>query len=174
MDLVVSSSEITGLLTGQEERDMMFARLFGLTSIVQSGLIVRESTLPHASGAASSLHDYRRLVEEVHALGERKSWFRESCWWAILEAVSCVIRSTASFKTSALDWTLNLLFVQNTDWTPEKIGLWLKFHSVWTGVSQAPLKQAFKGKHPLLVGNLPTLAKILKVLLDVSAIPSSY
>lgn len=174
MDLVMSSSEITGSLTGQEERDMMFARLFGLTSIVQSGLIVRESTLPHASGAASSLHDYRRLVEEIHALGERKSWFRESCWWTILETVSCVIQSAASFKTSALDWTFNLLFVQNTDWMPEKVGLWLKFHFVWTDISQAPLKQVFKGKHPLLVENLPTLAKILKVLLDISTSPSGY
>lgn len=163
IDLVLSSSEVTGSLTGQEERDMMFARLFGFTSIVESGLIVREVTLPHTSSAASSLEDYRHLIEELVALGDRKSWFRETCWWTILQAVSCIIASTASFKTSALDWTLNQLFVQNNDWTPEKLALWLKFQSTWTNISQAPLKHVFKGKHPLVTGNLPISAKILKV-----------
>lgn len=162
MDLVLSSSEITGSLNGQEERDMLFSRLFGLTTICQSGLITRETPLLHTSNPASTLQDYQRLVTELMSLGEAKSWFRESCWWSIVQAIAHLSQSSASFKSQALEWTFNSLFIQTTEWTPEKVGVWLRFHSLWEPNASLPLRLVFKGKHILSPASLPQLALILK------------
>jgi DNA polymerase phi len=163
IDLVISSSEATGSLNGQEERDMMFSRLFGLTSISQSGLIVREVALLHTSSAASTLQDYQRLITELISLGEFKSWFRESCWWSMVQVIAQISASTASFRSQALEWTFSQLFIQITEWTPEKVGVWLRFHSLWDPNASIPLRYVFKGGHILSPGSLPQLAQILKV-----------
>jgi DNA polymerase phi len=163
IDLVLASSEVTGSLNGQEERDMMFSRLFGLTSISQSGLITREAPLLHTSSAASTLQDYQRIITELITLGEFKSWFREGCWWSIMQVISQMSTATAGFKSQAMEWTFNQLFIQMTEWTPEKVGVWLRFHSLWDPNASIPLKHIFKGKHILSPGSLPQLAQILKV-----------
>lgn len=162
IDLVLSSSEFTGSMSGQEERDMMFARLFGLISVAQSGLLVREATLSHTSSVTSTLQDYQRVVMELISLGERKAWFRESCWWGIILAINVMSQSKASFAKQGIEWTFGEIFVRQTEWTPEKIAIWLRFQSLWGSTSDVPLKSMFKGKHPLALSNLPQLAKILK------------
>ncbi|KAG8825804.1 DNA-directed DNA polymerase [Serendipita sp. 401] len=161
IDLVLSSSETTGSMSGQEERDMMFARLFGLSSIAQSGLLTRETPPPHISNPASTLQDYQRIITQLVILGDHKMWFRESCWWSISQVISVIIASNASFKSEALQWTVNELLIQDTSWTPEKIAIWLRYQSLWDNISQLPLKVLFKGKHPLTHGNLRHLSSIL-------------
>lgn len=163
IDLVLASSEIKGSLSRQEERDMMFSRLFGLTAVIHSSLITSEAVLPQAGIPASTLQDYQRLVTELVSLGERKLWIRESCWWSIMQAVYSISLSTASFKSQALDWTLDRVFIQDAEWTPEKIAIWLKFHASWGLKANSPLTPVFRGKHPLTTKNLSHLSKILKV-----------
>jgi DNA polymerase phi len=164
IDLILSSSEFTGSMSGQEERDMMFARLFGLTSVSQSGLIVRETTSTHSSNVSSTLQDYQRLIMELMSLGERKAWFRESCWWGVILAITTISQSTVTWAKQAIEWTFSEIFVRQTDWTPEKVAVWLRFQSLWGPTADVPLKSMFKGNHPLALSNLPQLAKVLKVL----------
>jgi DNA polymerase phi len=167
IDLMISSSELKGSLSRQEERDMMFSRLFGLTAVIYSGLIIKEDLLPQAGTPASTLQDYQTLVTELISLGERKFWIRESCWWSIMKAMSLLSNSAASFKKQALDWSLDRLFVQDPEWTPEKVGIWLKFQAIWGSKADTPLDPVFRGKHPLTTKNLSHLSKILKVNLSV-------
>lgn len=142
---------------------MLFSRLFGLTAISQSGLITREAPLLHTSSPTSTLQDYQRLFTEILSLGEVKSWFRESCWWSLVQIIAHISESSTSFKSQALDWTFNTLFIQTAEWTPEKVGVWLRFHSLWEPNAAVPLKSVFKGRHVLAPGSLPQLALILKV-----------
>lgn len=162
VELILSSSQTTGSMNGQEERDMLFARLFGLTAVIESGLIARETAPVHASGPAATIQDYQRIINELVHLGSKKTWLRESSWWSILQAVSVLSASTVSFKSQALDWTFTELFVQNTEWTPEKIGLWLQYQPIWEKHDTSPLKVLFKGKHVLAPSSLQHLALILK------------
>ncbi|KAG8828577.1 DNA-directed DNA polymerase [Serendipita sp. 399] len=161
IDLASSSSEITGSMSGQEERDMMFSRLFGLSAIAHSGLLMRETPLPHVNTRASTLQDYQRVLNQIVHLGNRKTWFRESCWWSLSQIISLLLSSSISFKSEALNWTLNELFIQESSWTPEKVAIWLRYQATWNAISQAPLKTLFKGRHPLTPGNLRYLSSIL-------------
>ncbi|KAF8894690.1 hypothetical protein BD779DRAFT_1609359 [Infundibulicybe gibba] len=84
--MIVEGTKSQGSMTGQEERDVLFARLFGLMAVTQSGLLVRAGV---ASGSiqASSLQGYDEVITELLALGEKKTWLRESAWWAVALAL---------------------------------------------------------------------------------------
>ncbi|KAH9929645.1 DNA polymerase phi-domain-containing protein [Amylocystis lapponica] len=117
--LIMDSSKTQGSATGQEERDMLFARLFGLT-----------------------LSSYKEVLAELLALGEKKSWLRESAWWTIGLAVDVL---------------------ENKIWTPEKVALVLKLQSLYPSRDwRKLLSPTFKQSEILSTGNLTALAKVLK------------
>ncbi|KAJ3522547.1 hypothetical protein NM688_g8858 [Phlebia brevispora] len=167
VSLILDSSKTHGSMTGQEERDALFARLFGLTAVIQSGLLVRNtplSTSASSAPAASSLAGYREVITELVALGEKKSWLRESAWWTIGLAIDALDESEVSWKDEAFESTLETLFVDNKLWTPEKIALTLKLQKYrpardWN-VLMSP---TFKHPHVLSTGNYSALSRILKV-----------
>jgi DNA polymerase phi len=151
-------------MTGQEERDMLFARLFGLSSVIQSGLLVRDDPLPSSSTVGSSLSSYNRVIGCLLELGEKKSWLRESAWWTISLAVDVLSGSDVAWKDEALNATVDALFKDNTSWTPEKIALVLKLQNIRPELEwNAILSPTFKHPGLLDTRNLGILAKILKV-----------
>ncbi|EIN07831.1 hypothetical protein PUNSTDRAFT_70289 [Punctularia strigosozonata HHB-11173 SS5] len=161
--LVVDSSKIQGSMTGQEERDMLFARLFGITSIIQSGLLVRQEPLPSSSTPASTLEGYTGALAELVALGEKKSWLKEVAWWTIDLAIDALHSSTVSWKDDAWQETKETLYLQNKTWTPEKVGVTLKLQEYqpdwdWKALLQPP----FKNADVLSIPNFATLGKVLK------------
>ena len=153
-------------MTGQEERDVYFARLFGLTSVIQSGLLVRNTpptTSASTSTAASSLASYEEVLAELAALGEKKSWLRESAWWTIGLAVDALHSSEVPWKDEALDSTVQSLLVENKTWTPEKIALTLKLQKYSPARDwQTLMSPTFKQSHVLSAGNYSFLARIFK------------
>ena len=100
-------------MTGQEERDVLFARLFGLTSVIQSGLLLRDTTLPSSSTVASDLASFKEVLAQLLALGEKKSWLRESAWWSIGLAVDALVQSDVSWKDEALDATIAAVYSES-------------------------------------------------------------
>ncbi len=165
--LILDSAKTQGSSTGQEERDVLFARLFGLTSVIQSGLLVRDSPLSTSASsapAASTLSSYQELISELVALGEKKSWIRESAWWTIGLAVDTLGASEVLWKDEGLESTIQSILVENKIWTPEKIALTLKLQKLcpsrdWSKI----LSPTFKHSHLLSTGNYSTIARILKV-----------
>jgi DNA polymerase phi len=154
-------------MTGQEERDVLFARLFGLASVIQSGLLVRQRPLPisaSTSALVSSLDGYKETLSQLLLLGEKKSWLRESAWWTTGLALDTLHASDVSWKQRAIDATIKSIFVDIKMWTPEKIALALKLRA-WCPDSDWGNHLAPTFKHPeiLSTGNLFTLARILKV-----------
>ena len=51
--LLKTTSQPSGVMSKQEERDVLFAQLFGIKAIVQSGLVVSQKPLKSSSGVAS-------------------------------------------------------------------------------------------------------------------------
>lgn len=163
-------------MTGQEERDVLFARLFGLTSIIQSGLLLRDATLPSSSTAASDLSSYKEVITQLSALGEKKSWLRESVWWSISLAVDTLTSSDVSWKDDALDATITAIYSESKSWTPEKVALTLKLQSFYPSRDwKKVLSPTFKNPDLLSTGNLTIIARILKVpgVLDGSRKPAN-
>lgn len=167
VNLIANSTKPQGSMTGQEERDILFARLFGLMSVVRSGLAFRSGTLP-ASGSSeaevSTLTAYAEVVSQLIALGEKKSWLRESAWFAITLAVDALYESDVSWKVDAVNQTVQLLFQANEPWSPEKIALAVKLQTLYPNHSWEPyLLPPFKSVNLLSSGNLAIIARILKV-----------
>ncbi|KAJ7083833.1 DNA polymerase phi-domain-containing protein [Mycena crocata] len=164
--LVVDATKPQGSMTGQEERDVIFARLFGLTSIIQSGLIVRTKPLPFSASSetsASSVASFQETVSNLIALGEKKSWLRESAWWSLGLAIDALDASEVPWKTSAFESVVESVFHENTAWSPEKVAITLKLQNIepdrdWRKF----LCPAFKSPDLLGNVNLLTLGRILK------------
>ncbi|KDQ59553.1 hypothetical protein JAAARDRAFT_127225 [Jaapia argillacea MUCL 33604] len=170
LSLILDSSKTQGSMTGQEERDMLFARLFGLTSIIQSGLLLRQTPLPTSSTGASSLIGFRDLVTQLLTLGEKKSWLRENAWWTLGLAVDGLNESTVPWKEEAVEETLKQVFggeeKYSKGWFPEKVALAVKLQAEYPGRNwRQVLVPTFKHPDLLSTPNLATLAKVLKVTL---------
>ncbi|KAJ4488037.1 DNA polymerase phi-domain-containing protein [Lentinula aciculospora] len=164
--LIMDGTKSQGSMTGQEERDVLFARLFGMTAIIQSGLLVRTKPLPTSPSSAtlaSSVSGYEQILTELLVLGEKKAWLRESAWWAIGLAVDSLETAEVSWKDEAVNATAQHLFMENKVWSPEKIALALKLQRASEGLNWRSLvSPTFKNPDLLSNANLQTLALILK------------
>ncbi|KAJ7098057.1 DNA polymerase phi-domain-containing protein [Mycena belliarum] len=164
--LVIDATKSQGSMTGQEERDIIFARLFGLTAIIQSGLIVRTKPLPFSASSetsASSIVSFQEAVSNLVTLGEKKSWLRESAWWTLGLAIDALNASEVSWKDNAFDLAIECVFSEHPAWSPEKIAITLKLQCIQPDRDwRKCLSPTFK--HPDLLGNanLLVLGRILK------------
>lgn len=154
-------------MSGQEERDVLFARLFGTMSVIQSGLAVRTGPLPTSASSAalpSTLQSYEHIIVQLLELGDRKSWLRESAWFVISLAVNALYESDVSWKENAVERTLQHLFIGNKFWSTEKIALALKLQDLYPSRDwKTLLLPTFKMSDLFSTGNLMTIARILKV-----------
>lgn len=166
--LVLDSAKTQGSMTGQEERDVLFARLFGLTAVIQSGLLVRDTPVPTSASsqpAASNSANFQEVLAELTALGEKKSWLRESAWWTIGLAMDALGQSNVPWKKDAFDATVQSIFVENKTWSPEKIALTLKLQKYCPDRDWAKLLgSSFKQPRVVHTSNYSMLARILKDL----------
>ncbi|KAE9400753.1 hypothetical protein BT96DRAFT_857021 [Gymnopus androsaceus JB14] len=164
--LIMDATKPQGSMTGQEERDVLFARLFGMTSIIQSGLLVRTKPLPTSQSSAtlaSSLSGYEQVLTELLVLGEKKSWLRESAWWAIALAADSLKTAQVPWKDEAVNTTVQHLFIESKVWSPEKIALTLKLQGSFEKLEWRTLvSPTFKSPDILSNTNLQTVALILK------------
>ncbi|KAJ7905348.1 hypothetical protein B0H14DRAFT_2659931 [Mycena olivaceomarginata] len=164
--LVIDATKSQGSMTGQEERDVIFARLFGLTAIIRSGLIVRTKPLPFSASSetsASSLASFQETVSNLIALGEKKSWLRESAWWSLGLAIDALNASDVPWKDGAFDATVECVFSENAAWSPEKVAITLKLQNIQPDRDWRKIPcPAFKSPDLLANANLQTLGRVLK------------
>ncbi|KZT24137.1 hypothetical protein NEOLEDRAFT_1117111 [Neolentinus lepideus HHB14362 ss-1] len=165
VSLIMDCSKTQGSMTGQEERDMLFARLFGLTSIIQSGLIVRDTPLLTSasfSTIASSLASYQEVMKQLIELGEKKSWLRESAWWTLGLTFDTLVRSSVLWKDDAIEATFDMIYEEKS-WSPEKVAITVTLQDQYPQKDwRKHLSPTFKNPRILNTANLATLAKILQ------------
>ncbi|TRM61838.1 DNA polymerase phi-domain-containing protein [Schizophyllum amplum] len=163
--LIMDSSKPQGSVSGQEERDLLFARLFGFTSVIQSGLLTRTKPLPSSASASvvSSLESYQEVLLALFELGEKKAWLRESAWWTIGMALDALKTSEVAWQEEARDWTIGQVYAEREDWSPEKVAITLKLQRLYPTVSwKKHLSPVFKNPDLLNNTNLPVIARIIK------------
>lgn len=170
--LILDSTKTQGSMTGQEERDVLFARLFGLTAVIQSGLLVRDtplSTSASSQTAASNAPNYQEVLTQLVELGEKKSWLRESAWWTIGLAIDALSTSQVAWRKEAFDASIHSILVDMKAWSPEKIALTLKLQQYCPERDWAKLlSPTFKQSHIVHTSNYTALARILKVSRNAS------
>lgn len=156
-------------MSGQEERDVLFARLFGITAVVRSGLLVRQKPLPSTSSSnvpVSSLETYTSVLTYLLEIGQAKSWLRESAWWTIGLAIDAVQASSVPWKVEALDATIGGVYLGEEDgfWTPDKVAITLKLQPFMPNHHwKETLAPVFKGQNIFASNNLLALGRIMKV-----------
>lgn len=155
-------------MRGQEERDAYFGRLFGTLAIIDSGILF---------SPAATLSDFKSCIGELFTLGEKKSWLRESAWWAVIRAVRMLLADSVKveWKEAAIDGLITRVYGKSTsdaatakahgaEWTQEKVALTLILQSARPDLPwKALLAPTFKNGNLLSHSNLPVLGKILKV-----------
>lgn len=146
--LLLKYTAARGNLSGQEMRDLQFARLFGVYALVRSGIIY----------ARGSLSVYVRCFNVLLAVAANKSWISESCGWVLTELTNG-LRSAPSWADEALVWTADMVCA-NSDLSPEKLALLI----VLMGYPQLGMGERFPIKSPNLFSssNLSLLAASLR------------
>ncbi|KAH9180268.1 hypothetical protein EDB89DRAFT_1918230 [Lactarius sanguifluus] len=144
--LVLDASRTTGNQTGQEERDLLFARLFGLASIVQSGLLIRTHP-PHSQSpsAPSTPESCEAVLKALRTLAHAKSWLAEPAYWAVenaLDLLAATRDADVPWREKVVHALLEEEFGETSPveeraaksevvWTPEKIALALRAQRLW-------------------------------------------
>lgn len=143
---------------------MLFARLFGLKAVIQSGLLFSQKPLRSSSTSSSSLKAFESFLTELLVLGEKKSWLRESCWWSLLSAVKALSTSNVPWKGSAFDMLFDRIYINDKAWGPEKVALTLRLQKIHPNADwQTFCGSYFKNSDILAATNLIALGRLLKV-----------
>ena len=172
---------MSGNQTGQEERDLLFARLFGLTAIIHSGLLLRtQPLLPRSASAPSNPESCAAVLGALLALARAKSWLTEAAYWAIgrtMDRLAAAVEEDVPWREEAVRNLLEGVFGEDCSteggarksvsmWTPERIALALRAQRLWPGREYEWRRQwapTIKHGNVLHPANLATLARILKV-----------
>ena len=174
-------SRTTGNQSRQEERDLLFARLFGLASIVHSGLLIRtHPPLPQSASSPSTPKCCNAVLKALRTLAHAKSWLSEAAYCMVGSALDLLAEARdedVSWREEVVRVLLEEEFGETSHleeratkredvWSPEKIALGLRIQRLW------PKREhewrwlwtpTFKHGNIFHQTNLVTLAKILKV-----------
>lgn len=164
----MDASEISGNVKGQQLRDLLFARLFGLNCLVQSGLLFKTEPLPTSSIPPSSLKDFQRAVNEYLGLGERKPWLKETAWWSLLNALEVLHGSQVPWKGEAAEFASSVIFREKEEWFPEKLAAVARMQRLFPSLNWRDLiSPTFKDGQVLSSSSLRKVAAILRVSLTI-------
>lgn len=153
ISLLLRASQWNKGMKGSDERDMMFARLFGVTAVVDSGLLFAPT---------ATLEEFTTVLDSLLALADSKAWLAEAAGWGLLRAVEGLLTSSVEWKTEALTALTERVYADRA-WSPEKVALTLALQRGAPDLDwKALLAPTFKATPLLASGNLVTLGRVLK------------
>ncbi|BEJ00908.1 hypothetical protein CcaverHIS631_0507650 [Cutaneotrichosporon cavernicola] len=153
ISLLLRASQWSKGMKGSDERDMMFARLFGITAVVDSGLLFSSS---------AALEDFITVLDSLLALADAKAWLAEAAGWALLRVGESLIASSVEWKDEALEAVAERVYADRA-WSPEKVALTLALQRGAPELDwKALLGPTFKATPLLASANLITLGRVLK------------
>ncbi|KAH8550146.1 DNA polymerase phi-domain-containing protein [Umbelopsis sp. PMI_123] len=152
LDLLHQYTERTGAMTGEEARDMMFGRIFGLRSIISSGILSRSST---------TLEDFEQIFDDLFQISQAKPYLSEVCYHVAASTLPVVSICKLDLKKEALE-ALSSKFMEDGINTPDQLQLVLAIQSAAPEYDLQKKFATWKNADVLSVANLPKLARILK------------
>ena len=133
--------------TIQDERDHAFGRLFGVSAIVESRILM---------GTSSYRADVKALVDIICDLALQKPWLREACGSVLLK----FLISTGTDYQGYAEMLLDALAVRKLIRTPEAVAIWLQTEQQYPD-AKLPNK-VWKNDDPLQNANKVLLAEVLR------------
>ncbi|KAL9600736.1 MAG: hypothetical protein Q9219_002977 [cf. Caloplaca sp. 3 TL-2023] len=149
VDILTKQTEITGKVSGQEERDHQFGRLFGVESFIKSGILFQ----PHAS-----IETWYSVLDIICDIAKKKPWLREECGWILYGASQALRKGHPEMQF--VQAVMDKLCGNGLAKSPEGIAIWLKFLANFPDV-QFP-RDIWRDGNPLHRKETVKLAKILK------------
>ncbi|GAA5816212.1 hypothetical protein MFLAVUS_009738 [Mucor flavus] len=150
LDLLFQYTERTGSMSGDETRDMLFGRLFGLMSVVASGMIARSST---------TSEDIIRIVESLHEMASAKSYLAEVCHHVVINILPYL--KDTEHQAAVIEKVKELFFngpITNVDQLNLVVGIQQQLENV----DLSEQLSNWKSQTILDAANLAHLANILK------------
>ncbi|PWN19959.1 hypothetical protein BCV69DRAFT_283492 [Microstroma glucosiphilum] len=151
--LIIKHSSPSGKVSRSEQRNLLFARLFGIQALVRSGMLIERPT--------TDLAEVEKVIELLRNLSEKKAYLRESCGWTLVQLLDSLAASSNEQLKSAVS---QLVFndAVSGDLTPEKVALILKLQEFAPKLkADGKVAGLKKGGDILSAPNLPTIAKVL-------------
>ncbi|KAL8808502.1 MAG: hypothetical protein Q9182_000053 [Xanthomendoza sp. 2 TL-2023] len=149
IDVLLQQTEATGNISGQEERDHEFGRLFGAEAFIKS------SVLFQANAPADA---WDRVLDIIYETAKRKSWLREECSWILYGAAQILAEQDRDPRF--IKALIERLCKHGLTKTPEGIAIWLKVRVTFP---KAELPAGiWQDENPLHQKEKSKLAKILK------------
>ncbi|KAJ2543485.1 DNA-directed DNA polymerase, partial [Coemansia sp. RSA 1933] len=154
LDLLWKSTEATNSMKGQEQRDMRFGRIFGVMAVVQSGIVTRAGTTPI---------EIRKMVMELTAVGDKKSYLRETAYVTLAAMVPML--GSFPFAEELITMFVSVALDKGTIETPDELYLALRLRHKYPWYHWAAALPQWQGKHMLSEKNV---RKIVPILCEVS------
>lgn len=154
LDKVVDATQVSAAMKGKELRSVLFGRLFGFQALVNSGLLLEET---------SSQEDIQKFVTLLVLLSGAKSWLRESAMFTLCQFLGTYL-SSSLYDESTLVGFLQSISNEELNFTTEGLAVYLVIPQPLrsTAAQQVTGVSLWKNGDPLSSGNLQTLAKVLK------------
>ncbi|CDS09480.1 hypothetical protein LRAMOSA10840 [Lichtheimia ramosa] len=149
LDLLFKYTERTGSMSGEETRDMLFGRLFGLMSIITAGMLTKPST---------TFDDVERILESLKDICQAKSYLIEVSYHIVVQMLAAI--KDVEYKDKAIAKIIEL-FLDEVE-TVDQLNLALAFQKQLPEVDLSNSFSNWKSNHVLATVNLPHLAAILK------------
>ncbi|WFD20036.1 DNA-directed DNA polymerase [Malassezia caprae] len=154
--LLLKHTVARGNLSGQELRDLQFARLFGVFALIRSGLLFAPT---------SSLATFQRAFHVLTKVAYYKSWISESCGWVVMQMLLPLASANGSrppWADEALDWVAGCLAATHS-LSPETLALALTLARIAPEL-QIGARMSPPLKHPCILAtpNLTLLAAVLR------------
>ncbi|KAM0756343.1 hypothetical protein T439DRAFT_345128 [Meredithblackwellia eburnea MCA 4105] len=161
LELILTTSTPPSGADSKEERDLLFARLFGVHAVFRSAIPYRQSTPDQ----------FKEAILALHSLSGKKSWIKESAYWVLIEGVKGLFAleeaDTPSWRKEAGEWLVQRLLVDAREkakgWGPDKVALVLALQKAGVKADYASvLAPTFPSGSLLARASLSQLAQALK------------
>ncbi|KAK2683102.1 DNA polymerase V/Myb-binding protein 1A [Fusarium oxysporum f. sp. vasinfectum] len=119
LEILIENTQAIGNLPGQEERDFVFGRLFGIFAFVRSGILF------------SDISRWNAVLDLILDLSSRKVWLRPQCGWVIVQSIEQLNKKQA-------ETTLEKVAVANLAKTPEGVAIWIAAQTRFPGLRIKP------------------------------------
>ncbi|OAX77949.1 hypothetical protein ACJ72_07746 [Emergomyces africanus] len=138
-----------GAVSGQEERDHHFGRLFGAEAIIKSSVLFQPQV---------PFEEWTKILTTLFELAKKKPWLREECGWIIF----CSLRDIQNhkFDIKYAEAALDSLCENGLTKSPEGVAIWITAKDLFPTM-KFPEGEWQHGS-PLHVREKATLAKIMK------------
>ncbi|KAA6413200.1 MAG: DNA polymerase V [Lasallia pustulata] len=146
--LLKEQTRIEGSVSGQEERDHHFGRLFGLEALIKSGILFK-------SGKST---DWDIVLDLIFELAKKKPWLREECGWIIYGAIQNLHEQ--GLDPSYVQAIIDRINSHGLAKTSEGIAIWIAVQSYFPAVDLPA--GIWKHEDPLSIKEKSNLAKVLK------------